>query len=92
RPLPRAFTLEINAKAFGPNQGQAFEVNVDGRRYPLKLSGDVEPYSLRIENPDEVSKLTIKVPQPISPEQLGISGDKRPLGIGIRQIVIREEK
>lgn len=92
RPLPRAFTLEINAKAFGPNQGQAFEVNVDGRRYPLKLSGDVEPYSLRIENPDEVSKLTIKVPQPISPEQLGISGDKRMLGIGLRQIVIREDK
>lgn len=92
RPLPKTFTLEINAKAFGPNQGRTFEVKVDDRRYPLKLSGEVEPYSLKIDNPDEVSKLTIKVPQATSPEQLGISGDKRMLGIGLRQIVIREDK
>ncbi|MBK5012066.1 phosphoglycerol transferase [Pseudomonas sp. S60] len=90
RPLPKAFVLEINAKAFGPNQNQNFEVKVDDRRYPLRLSAEVEPYSVKVDNPDEVNKLTIKVPQATSPEQMGMNGDKRLLGIGIRQIVIRE--
>lgn len=90
RPLPKVFTLEINAKAFGPNQDRAFEVKVDDRRYPLKLSAEMETYSLKIENPDEVSELTIKVPQATSPEQLGVSTDKRKLGIGVQQIVIQE--
>ncbi|NIF29504.1 phosphoglycerol transferase [Pantoea sp. Tr-811] len=88
RPLPKVFDLSLNAKAYGPNTGKAFAIKVDGQVYPLTLNGEMAPYTIRINNPDEESKLVIKVPAAVSPQQLGVSTDSRLLGMGVDQFTI----
>lgn len=92
RPLPREFDLEIDAKAFGPNAGRAFDLEVAGRSVPVTLDAEMTSQTLRISNPSDAYKLVIKIPSPTSPEQLDMSTDKRLLGVGIHQLVIRPAK
>ncbi|MBA1204474.1 phosphoglycerol transferase [Pseudomonas capeferrum] len=93
QPLPSAFELEIYAKAFGPNEGQAFDVVVDGKSYPVTIGKEIEPHKLQISNVGHnVESLIIKVPSPTSPKQLGVSADARLLGIGLHQLIIHPPK
>lgn len=89
QPLPAAFEIVITANAYGPNEDQVFDVEVDNKNYPLKLSGEMTSHTVRIDNPDKVDKLLIKVPRPSSPKQLGVSEDPRLLGIGLNNLTIR---
>ncbi|KFF85325.1 ArnT family glycosyltransferase [Pseudomonas syringae] len=90
KPLPSKFQLVLTAKAFGPNVDKPFEVLVGHRSYPVKLTADNASYTLDIVNVDSADVLTIKVPLPTSPKQLGMSKDDRTLGIGLDQLEIRK--
>ena len=90
KPLPAQFDLMLNAKAFGPNAGQAINVEVEGRLYPFDLGVDMTPRTLRITTSGKAQSLTIRIPSPVSPKTLGVSQDDRPLGIGLEQLDIRE--
>ena len=92
QPLPKAFELELKAKAFGPNEKQAFEVIIDDKSYPVEIGREITSRTIKLSNPNEVDNLVIKVPAPTSPEQLGMSADKRLLGIGLNQLTIRPAK
>ncbi|MBK3505873.1 glycosyltransferase family 39 protein [Pseudomonas sp. MF6747] len=88
KPLPEKFELILNAKAFGPNDGKVFNLSIDGRSYPVKLSATSGEYKVNIENPNSVNVLSVVVPFPTSPKQLGMSEDARILGIGIEKVEI----
>ena len=92
QPLPTVFELVIHAKAFGPNENRVFDIEVDGRLYPVKLGADVTFHTLNIKNPGNADKLVIKVPSPTSPKQLGLSEDDRLLGMGLNKLEIRPIK
>ena len=93
QPLPSAFELQIYAKAFGPNEGQSFDVVVDGKSYPVTIGKEIEPHTLKISNvAGNVDSLIIKVPSPTSPKQLGLSADARLLGVGLHQMIINPIK
>lgn len=89
QPLPPAFELQITAKAFGPNENQAFDVVVEGHSYPVTLSAEMAPYKLKLSSSGNADSLVIKVPSPTSPKELGMSSDERALGLGLNQLVIR---
>ncbi|MGX5793170.1 DUF7024 domain-containing protein [Pseudomonas sp. E2-15] len=89
QPLPAAFEMVITANAYGPNENQVFDVEVDNKSYPLKLLGEMTSHTVRIDNPDKVDKLLIKVPRPSSPKLLGVSEDPRLLGVGLNNLTIR---
>ncbi|WP_122221828.1 glycosyltransferase family 39 protein [Pseudomonas syringae group genomosp. 3] len=90
KPLPERFQLILTAKAFGPNVNKSFEVVVDNRNYPVMLTENNAPHTLDITNAGKADVLTIKVPSPTSPKQLGMSQDDRTLGLGLDQIEIRK--
>lgn len=89
KPLPRQFDLALNAKAFGPNAGQAFDIEVEGHRYPIVLGEANAPHTVRIDTSGNVNSLTIRIPVPTSPKALGDSTDDRLLGIGLESLDIR---
>ncbi|SEE35149.1 DUF7024 domain-containing protein [Pseudomonas coleopterorum] len=87
--LPPVFELTLTAKAFGPNAGQSFDVEIGGVHYPVEIGEGMATHALKIANPTRADELLIKVPLPTSPKQLALSQDGRPLGIGIEHLVIR---
>lgn len=88
-PLPPKFEMVITANAYGPNINQLFEIKIGSKVYPIKLSAEMTSQTVSIDNPDNLEKLTINVPHPISPKELGSSDDPRLLGIGLRAVTIR---
>jgi phosphoglycerol transferase len=87
--LPQTFELTIAAKAFGPNAGQSFDIEIEGHHYPVQFGEGLTTHTLKIENPTRADQLTIRVPAPTSPKQLALSEDGRTLGLGLEQLVIR---
>jgi len=87
--LPRAFELTLAAKAFGPNANQSFDIEIEGRHYPVQIGESLTSQTLKIENSTRADQLIIKVPAPTSPKQLALSEDGRTLGIGLEQLIIR---
>lgn len=92
KPLPSKFELIVTAKAFGPNENQVFDVEVDGHRYPVTLTAANASYTLNISNARNDDALVIKVPSPASPKQLGMSQDDRMLGLGLDKLEIHPVK
>lgn len=89
KPLPANFDLVITASAFGPNVGQIFYVEIDGKKYPFTLDATKTSQVVRNLHSGNGDVLSVIIPAPTSPEQLGISGDDRSLGLGIEQMEIR---
>lgn len=88
RPLPLKFRVDLVAFAFGPNVGKAFEVSVDDSVAQLTLSHAPEQRTFDFDNPKNSNVLSIRVPSPVSPKELGLSADDRRLGIGLVQMTI----
>lgn len=85
--LPTHFKLIMKvAGAFGPNQGKTFIVKVGDQSINF-IPATTNPIELEF-NKVSTDTLLILTPEPISPKELGQSGDTRKLGLAIRKLEI----
>lgn len=86
--LPRKFTLEISANAFGPNIGAPVKVRVGSVEKSFVTTGnEPAPYRLDFETDGTADTLEIIPPDPTSPHELDPSnGDTRKLGLALIKI------
>lgn len=87
-PFPEKFQLRLRAHAFGKNVGKAFTLQVGGQVQRFTLAGENEERVFELRNPGRAKTLVLRIPVPISPHALGMSGDARRLGIGITEFQI----
>jgi len=91
--LPARFELHITGQAFAHNIGQNFLLELgtpDTGKQPVGsfvLGPEPEERVITIDNPNGERTLSIRVPHPVSPLELGATDD-RLLGIGIRHMQI----
>jgi phosphoglycerol transferase len=90
QPLPRHLNVTLRAKAFDINGREQFSMQAGERRHPFRLGWAIEELNLHFETDGNARSLTINVPNPVSPEEIGRPGDRRKLGIGISEIDIGE--
>lgn len=82
-PLPAKFTLVLSAQPFGRNGEQAVVVRIGGQNHSVVLRGGTSETRLPIVLNDHRADAIEFIPQnPVSPQQLGMNGDARKLGIG----------
>ena len=87
-PLPEKFSVHLVAAAFGPNVGKGFVAHVGDETSRFTLNTSPEEKILRFVNPQKSRTITIVVPSPVSPKELGLSTDERRLGIGFFELRI----
>jgi phosphoglycerol transferase len=90
RPLPRNMTVFLNAGAFGPNAGQQFQLKVGNEVRNFILPGALSERTFRLASDGRQTELSIVVPQPVSPQQLGMGGDVRELGMALIYLEVGE--
>jgi len=90
-PLPEKFTVRLIASAFGPNAEKDFTMHVGKSSKTFKIVGQPEDQTIEFTNPERSNVLTINVPFPISPKEIGVSEDERKLGIGLVQLKVSAE-
>jgi phosphoglycerol transferase len=88
KPLPAKFTVHLLARAFGPSAGSEIVVRVGSSAASFTLGESIEEKAFAMTNPDGTNMLTIAIPHPASPRDLGMSADSRNLGIGIAEMRI----
>jgi len=86
KPLPEKFAVHLVAHAFGPNVGKEFVAHVGDSAVRFTLAGSPEERVLEFTNPKRSRIITIDVPSPCSPKELGLSDDDRSLGIGLTEL------
>jgi phosphoglycerol transferase len=91
RPLPRRFALRLHGRAFGPNAGAEIRATVGGHSATFTLGEAIEERRVMLDNPDRAKLLTISVPHPTAPRDLGLNADARTIGIGLVDIAIVPE-
>jgi hypothetical protein len=90
-PLPRKFSLAIEGKAFGPNIGAKFIIEVGESRGAYVFTDDEEqhPRPVNFKTNTETRTMTINVPFPTAPDDLcPNNGDKRKLGLALHKLKI----
>lgn len=88
KPLPQEFRLTINARAFGPNIGQPFILEVGNTTTPLIFTQSFSEISTIVKNPNKSIALSIRIPYPVSPSELNLGADTRKLGLAIKDLQI----
>jgi hypothetical protein len=84
--------LMIGGYAFGPNAGSPVRVILGDKEFLTKFSDTVSQQIVRFTNRAIcLNKMVIKIPNPISPQELGQSVDVRKLGIGFVSLKIIKE-
>jgi phosphoglycerol transferase len=91
RPLPEKVKLTMTAIAFGPNAGKAMVARVGTGSADFTLGNHPEKRVLHVDNPSRSDLLTIHIPHPVSPKDLGLNADERPLGIGLIEMSISSD-
>lgn len=81
-PLPRRMRVRFEAAAYGPNAGREFVFRIGGEERRVKITEAFNEFSVDFTTSGADRMLSIEVPQPTSPQQLGFSPDPRLLGIG----------
>lgn len=89
-PLPARLTVLLNGRAFGPNAGQPFVMRVGGASERFKLPATTQELFLHFDTDGAQRELSIEIPQPTSPQQLGAGADVRLLGLGLIGLEIGE--
>jgi hypothetical protein len=91
--LPQGrLNLMIVGHAFGPNIGLPVKVALGDKEFITKFSDEVSQQNIHFTNKVIcLNKLTIKIPNPISPQELGLSVDNRKLGVGFVGLKIIKE-
>ncbi len=91
--LPRKFTLEITARAFGPNYDVPVKVRVGGSEQTFVITHpekEADTYRLAFETDGTADTLEITPPHPTSPHEINPnSGDARKLGIAFISLKIK---
>lgn len=87
-PLPRRFTVRLKAFAFGPNAERPFILRIGSEAQTFRVSSAPGDVSLACQSDGSERTITLQVPAPSSPKQLGLSTDDRLLGIGLMQMTI----
>ena len=88
--MPRKFTLEVEAKGFGPNVGKEAKI-VFGKsvRY-IMLKAEPVKYSIPFENEDDARRVEIIPPLPTAPNKINSQNlDFRRLGVGLISLKIK---
>ncbi|MDP3559385.1 MAG: hypothetical protein Q8R79_03415 [Legionellaceae bacterium] len=89
-PLPNKFKIQLVAHAFGPNIDKPFYVQVGNDIHPFHLTAANSTLSFKIDNLENANTININIPEPTSPQELGLSNeDDRKLGIGLVQLKIQ---
>lgn len=88
RPLPRWFDLCLTASAFGPNVQLPFEIGIGDESKVFRLASTPSEVCLPFNASGGETVMTIAVPQPTSPKQLGTGSDDRTLGIALTKVKI----
>jgi hypothetical protein len=90
KPLPNRFELVIDAFALGPNVDKAIKLGVNGKQYEMALTGQPSTVTVQVTSDRSDNKITIEIPEPISPKALGSSSDPRTLGVALRHLIVRQ--
>lgn len=90
KPLPRDMTLLLNAAAYGPNVQQDFVVRIGPDEQRVRLPSEHRTVRLSFHTDGAARQITIDVPHPVSPSQLGQGPDKRTLGIALYSIAVED--
>lgn len=88
KPLPKKFTVHLVASAFGPNVGKEIMAHVGDNAVRFTLGALPEERVLEFNNPKSSKIITIDVPSPISPYELGFNEDGRAIGIAFTELRI----
>jgi hypothetical protein len=86
QPLPRHLNLILKAQAYGDNANLPFTMRVGQDSARFRLGPSLQEVNLRFRTDGHARSVTIEVPHPVSPAELGQPGDPRKLGIGIAEI------
>ncbi len=89
-PLPRNVQVILTARAFDVNATLPFTMRIGAASTRFQLSPALQELGLRFVTDGKQRSLSIEVPQPISPADLGNPADPRKLGIGIADITITD--
>lgn len=97
-PLPPKFELHITGHAYADNIGKDFIVALqESESAHTAPAGPVQKFSLprenaerilRFDNPAGLRTISITVPHPVSPKELGGSGDDRTVGLGLVKLAV----
>lgn len=84
--------LTVTGRAFGPNSGLPFRVVVGGAEEVIRFGSDGQQQDVFIENGAGCAdRITIKIPQPTSPQEVELSADTRQLGLGLTGLKLIKE-
>lgn len=88
RDLPQALTLTMSIQGFGPNIGQPLKVIVGKEERSLVLSENIQDVTLQFENGADARSISMEIPHPASPKELGLGDDGRQLGAMLNRMRI----
>lgn len=89
--LPSRFTLVISAQPFGPNAGKVLKILIGNNIYEYLLPNDVFQARIPVDvKKEKVQSIEFIIPEPTSPEQLGMGRSNRKLGVGFKHIGFEE--
>ena len=87
--LPSTFQLKLQTTGgFGPNEGVPIFVSAGSIQQELTVSGPNELAMLGFEGSVNVDRIEFVIPNPTSPKELGLSEDRRKLGLGLVSMAI----
>ncbi len=86
--LPKNCNLLLKAQAYGPNVGQAFIIKIGEVEKSFRVSHSSEDVFIQLQTDGTVKTMTIEIPQPVSPQELGSGTDRRQLGLGLTELEI----
>lgn len=89
-PLPRAMTLLLDAAAFGPNAQQDVVVRIGAQEQRVRLPPEHHTVRLAFQTDGATRRISIEVPQPVSPSALGQSADTRTLGVALYAMAVED--
>lgn len=87
-PLPKHVNIGFKARAFNDNARLPFTMRVGDREATFRVTEIQQDLSLQFETDGSQRSLTIEVPRAQSPFELGMSEDRRKLGIGLADVQV----
>jgi phosphoglycerol transferase len=90
-PLPRKFSVELQATAFGPNVNSPVAIIVGNTIKQISITNEPnKTYKALFDNPDSANNIEIVPPKPTSPHDLNpANADSRKIGIGLISLKIK---
>lgn len=88
QPLPKQFTLIVQANVFGPNLGEAVKVKIGAAQQEFKITEQGQTHRLDFTLPESTDTIQLFIPKPTSPKDLQSGEDPRKLGLGLIKLQI----